>query len=155
MKVIGIGECIISDNSKDVLATYALGSCVGICVYCRRKKIMALAHVALPDSGLSSVPCSFRECHFADTTVPFLIQKMTNEYGCTRGDLEIKLYGGARAKSSDVFNIGPRNVEAVKAELDKLMLKYDDSSTGGHVSRTIKANVADGEVDVYSQNMLI
>ena len=34
----------------DVLATYALGSCVGICLYDHKAKIAGMAHILLPSS---------------------------------------------------------------------------------------------------------
>ena len=35
----------------DVLATYALGSCVGICLYDHKAKIAGMAHIMLPSSA--------------------------------------------------------------------------------------------------------
>ena len=35
------------------LITYALGSCVGVCLYDEKYKIAGMAHIMLPDAGLS------------------------------------------------------------------------------------------------------
>ena len=35
----------------DVLATYALGSCVGICLYDHKAKIAGMAHIMLPSTN--------------------------------------------------------------------------------------------------------
>ena len=35
------------------LITYALGSCVGVCLYDEKYRIAGMAHIMLPDAGLS------------------------------------------------------------------------------------------------------
>ena len=44
---IGIADLNVV-KSPDVLATYALGSCIGICLYDAEAKIAGLAHIMLP-----------------------------------------------------------------------------------------------------------
>ena len=50
-KVIGIGAAAIG-KEDDVLISYALGSCVGICLYDPVAKIGGMVHILLPDSKL-------------------------------------------------------------------------------------------------------
>ncbi len=46
---IGIADFNVG-RDNDTLVTYALGSCVGICLYDAEKKIGGLAHIMLPSS---------------------------------------------------------------------------------------------------------
>ena len=38
----------VRGDSGDVIVTYALGSCVGVCLYDRRTRVSGMAHVMLP-----------------------------------------------------------------------------------------------------------
>lgn len=49
--IVGISDQKLC-KSPDVLVTYALGSCVGICMIDKVLGIAGLAHIMLPDSAL-------------------------------------------------------------------------------------------------------
>ena len=49
--VVGISDYKMAKN-PGVLVTYALGSCIGICIYDRKLKIGGLSHIMLPDSTM-------------------------------------------------------------------------------------------------------
>lgn len=51
--IVGISDQKLC-KSPDVLVTYALGSCVGICMIDKVLGIAGLAHIMLPDS--SAIP---------------------------------------------------------------------------------------------------
>ena len=117
---IGISDLNVA-RSPDVLMTYALGSCVGICLYDRAKKIGGLSHIMLPDSSASHGAA--QPYRFADTAIPILVQKMVL-LGANKRALTAKIAGGARmfstASNNSLSNIGQRNVVAVKGALAKL-----------------------------------
>ena len=71
---IGIGDLKVC-KSPDVLVTYALGSCVGICLLDSSAGVGGLSHIMLPDSttGVNSAANPMR---FADTAIPMLIREM-------------------------------------------------------------------------------
>ena len=98
----------------DVLATYALGSCVGICLYDHKAKIAGMAHIMLPSSAESQTENDNMR-RYADTGVAELIRKMCS-YGAKKRRITAKIAGGAQMFSgdSDVFSVGERNVAAVK-----------------------------------------
>lgn len=110
---IGIGDLKVC-RAPDVLVTYALGSCVGICLLDSQAGVGGLSHIMLPDSttGVSATTTPMR---FADTAIPMLIRQM-EQFGASRVRMRAKIAGGATmfATSSDKFNIGERNVAAVK-----------------------------------------
>ena len=49
MSMITVGSSDLNvAKGEDTLVTYALGSCVGICLYDRVTKIAGLSHIMLP-----------------------------------------------------------------------------------------------------------
>ena len=61
---VGISDLNVA-RSPDIVMTYALGSCVGICLYDRGKKIAGLSHIMLPDS--TATHGAVQVARFADT----------------------------------------------------------------------------------------
>ncbi len=108
---IGIGDLKVC-RAPDVLITYALGSCVGVCLLDNVTQVGGLSHIMLPESNSSSASNPMR---FADLALPMLIRQMES-MGASRMRLKAKIAGGATmfATASDKFNIGERNIAAVK-----------------------------------------
>ncbi|MEG1778040.1 MAG: chemotaxis protein CheD, partial [Angelakisella sp.] len=75
-KTITVG---ISDlnavKAPDILVTYALGSCVGICLYDANSRIAGLSHIMLPDSS-QIVGGASQIMKFADTGIVELLRTM-------------------------------------------------------------------------------
>lgn len=94
---------------KILVKTYALGF-KAITMYSTKNKVLCMDHIVLPDSQIMRV--IGREApYFADTAVPFLLNKMTKEYGCNKNDIRVYLFGGAISRAeNDVFCIGQKNV---------------------------------------------
>ena len=44
---VGIADLNVA-KAPDTLVTYALGSCVGVCIYDNMKKIAGMVHIMLP-----------------------------------------------------------------------------------------------------------
>jgi len=153
--VIGIGEYTISNNVQGSIKTYALASCVALTAYNPSRKVGGMIHIALPyitDVKLSKA----RPGYFATTGVPLLINKLCNEFGCVKGELIINMYGGAESiNKRDVFNIGKRNIVAVKDVLTSLNLKINHAEVGGIVSRTIQLDISSGRVEIFTQPIRI
>ena len=93
---VGIADLNVA-QSPDILVTYALGSCVGICLYDRVKKIAGLSHIMLPDSTVTHGAVQI--ARFADTAIPKLVQQMVAR-GATKRVLTAKIAGGARMFAS-------------------------------------------------------
>lgn len=133
---IGIGDLKVC-RVPDVLVTYALGSCVGICLLDSTAKVGGLSHIMLPDStaGVNGASAPMR---FADTAIPLLIREM-EKLGASRGRLRAKIAGGATmfAIANDKFNIGDRNVAKVKEMLAKERIPILAEDTGADYGRTL------------------
>lgn len=132
---IGIGDLKVC-RAPDVLVTYALGSCVGICLLDATVGVGGLSHIMLPDSkaGMSGTSTPMR---FADTAIPMLLREM-EKLGASKPRMKAKIAGGATmfATASDKFNIGERNVAAVKRMLMLYRIPIIAEDTGLDYGRT-------------------
>jgi chemotaxis protein CheD len=147
---VGIGEYAVSSNPGDQLKTYALGSCVAIVVYDKDLKLAALMHVALPDSDVNSEKAARSPGYFADTGVVQILRELRDR-SARRKSISIKLIGGSNIMDQNRhFDIGKRNVLAIKKLLWKYQLGVIAEDTGGDISRTVTVTVATGTVNISS-----
>jgi len=68
---VGISDMKIV-YAPDILISYALGSCVGICIVDTAKKIAGMVHILLPTNNTSDKNL-FK---YADTGIPEMVKKM-------------------------------------------------------------------------------
>lgn len=151
MITVGISDLKVAKN-EDVLITYALGSCVGICLYDRLAKVAGLSHIMLPTSqGFAAVGVQAHK--FADTAIPILVKEMERA-GAKTFRLQAKIAGGAQMfacnNNSSLSAIGDRNVQSVKAELAKLRIPILAEDTGANYGRTQVFSAADGVMTIKS-----
>ncbi len=152
MKILGIGDLAVSNAPGEVLKTYALGSCVALILYDKKKKIAGMVHIALPTSRVNQQKGREKPGHFADTGVEVLFGEM-RRLGSRPPfrDVEIKMAGGANVLHiKDTFKIGKRNVLEIKKQLWKLSLLPGPSDVGGNISRTVSIDVDTGVVTLSS-----
>ena len=90
---VGISDLNVA-NPPDVLATYALGSCVGICLLDNNRKIGGLAHIMLPNSK-EAANASVNLRRYADTGISELISQMQKK-GAVLASITAKIAGGAQ-----------------------------------------------------------
>lgn len=155
-QVVGISDYKISKD-PDVLVTYALGSCVGICIYDRVHKIGGLSHIMLPDSSMFSNK-EFNRMKFADTAINDMVRKL-KAYGIGRWSLTAKIAGGAQMfdvqPGSKIGSIGERNVMSVKHVLNSLRIPIIAENTGHNFGRTVYFDLSTGIMKVHSLNKVI
>jgi chemotaxis protein CheD len=134
----------------DHIRTSGLGSCVGLVIYDLEKKVAGLAHVMLPESSLSKVT-DFNPAKYADTAVEVLVSRLVTN-GARKSALKAKMAGGAQmfqfASTSEMMRIGPRNVEAVRKELDRLKIHLVSEDVGGNSGRTIEFDPSVGFLSI-------
>ena len=151
--VVGISDLNIGKGS-DVLVTYALGSCVGICIYDPMTKVGGLSHIMLPSSTLNN-PGVVNPMRFADTAIVLLLRKL-EAAGAMRARMKAKIAGGAQMFSaignSSLANIGARNVEAVKQVLARERIPIIAEDTGKNYGRTVHFSPGDGIMHIVSAN---
>lgn len=154
MEIIKVGMADLNiAKGPDRLRTTGLGSCVGVTLHDPRTQIAGMAHVMLPSSELARG--SINIAKFADTAIPDLVQRL-EVAGASRSRLVAKMAGGSQmfafATQSDIMRIGPRNVEACEAELNKLKIPIQSSDTGGSVGRTIELDTVTGMLHIRTVN---
>lgn len=124
-----------------IIKTIGLGSCVGVAIYDAVSQVAGLAHVMLPHSNIAREKV-INYAKYADTAIPYLLEKMYNE-GANHDRLKAKLAGGAQMftyndTNHDTMRIGARNIEAVKAMLQRFNIPISGEDTGGNYGRTIE-----------------
>ena len=149
---LGIGESGVVSKPGDVIKTHALGSCVAIIILDPTTRSVGMVHIALPESKVHPTRAQKLPGYFADTAVPVLLKQM-KDIGAA-GNLKklvVKLTGGANVMDkNNTFNIGKRNVLAIKKALWQQRMGAVAEDVGGTISRTVTINVDDGKVVVSS-----
>ncbi|MDR0197545.1 MAG: chemotaxis protein CheD [Oscillospiraceae bacterium] len=147
---VGISDWKIC-KPPDSLVTYALGSCVGICLYDKVRKIGGLSHIMLPDSKNCGDGLATNRMKFADTAIPDMFKKMLST-GAVKADMTAKIAGGAVMFSvaTDRFNIGERNIAAVKAALGAIGIRIIAQDVGLNYGRTVFFYPENGVVKIKS-----
>lgn len=139
---VGIADAKIAVFPQ-LLRTAGLGSCVGVVVYDKQKKIAGMAHVMLPDSSLAKQTQMNRN-KYADTAMDDLIANLVRN-GASKSRFKAKLAGGAQMfsfmSSDEKMRIGPRNIEAVEQKLREYRIPIESKDVGGSNGRTIEFNI--------------
>jgi len=154
--MVGVGEMAVTREEGSALKTMALGSCVSLLIRDKVSGTIGMAHVALPDSAISPDRALQRPGHFADTAVPALLKAMERAARAQlqRRSLQVKLAGGANvADPNNTFNIGKRNILAVRKALWGHRLGPMAEDVGKNVSRTVVFEVEDGRVTINNPNI--
>jgi len=145
---IGVGEIVVSKNPDNVLVT-SLGSCVAVIMLAPGICGAGLAHVALPSSSVNIEQSRIKPGYYADTGIARLLGAMDKLHGGKRGRLLVKLVGGANIMDPDnTFDIGKRNVLAIKKILWENRLGVLVEDLGEDISRNVRVRVDTGQVSV-------
>jgi len=145
--VVGMADLKVAKH-PDTLTTLGLGSCVGITLVDKGKKIGGMAHCMLPTyKGFEGQNIA----KFVDSAVIELINQLVR-IGASRNALVAKIAGGAhmfgRSQNSDMLKIGERNAAAGLAILRQLSIPVQANDTGGSHGRTIELNIETGALRI-------
>lgn len=149
VKMVGVGDYGVVKTNGDYLKTMALGSCVAVLMYCPINKIAGMVHIALPDSAINKQHAVQRPGYFADTGIAKLISEM-KKYGniCDKRKLIVKIAGGASIlDKNNIFNIGGRNISAVRAHLRQGGFILSKQDVGKQISRTVSIDT-EGKISI-------
>lgn len=142
--ILGIGDFSMARDGA--IVTHALGSCVAVVIHAPQLPAGAMAHCALPGPGDAS--SESRPGYFVSTAVPRLVEGL-HALGADLRLATITVLGGASVVSNlDTFNIGPRNVLAVRKALWRYGLQPTAEDVGGELSRTVELDIPSGRVVV-------
>lgn len=146
--IVGIADMKMGRGGEKLI-TYALGSCIGICLYESQMKLAALIHIMLPlnlETGRKNV------YKYADTGIRTTLREMELK-GARRANITAKIAGGARMfeiSGGSIGNIGQRNIESVRQilRMEKIPLLWED--VGGTIARTMEFDSATGTGTIRS-----
>ncbi|MCD7826489.1 MAG: chemotaxis protein CheD [Clostridiaceae bacterium] len=148
--VVGISDMKAAKGTH-TLVTYALGSCVGVCLYDEVTGIGGMLHAMLPDSTQALE--KEKEEKYVDTGVPALYRLVCG-MGADKRRLKAKLVGGARmfpfTVVADKPDIGTANVLQAREALKRLGVSLVQEVTGGEVGRTIRFQPLNGSVWIHA-----
>jgi chemotaxis protein CheD len=146
-ELINVGVAQIKNSTTPAVLRTILGSCVGICLYDRIKKVGGLAHILLPENQIHGQSPE----KYADTAIPMLVQLLLKE-GAKKEFLSAKIAGGASmfkfSSSMTLGQIGERNIEQTKIQLKKLGINIVAEDVGGSSGRVIDFFLEDGRLKV-------
>jgi chemotaxis protein CheD len=147
--VVGVGDCKVTADPEAEIVTYALGSCIALAIWDPVARVAGLLHFMLPESAVDrnggGRDAPFR---YADTGTPLLF-RMAYECGAEKRRIVARMAGGAAVfNDGGLFNIGQRNLAALRKILWKAGVLVQGEDVGGSVSRTIRMSNADGRLMV-------
>ena len=146
--IVGIADMKMAQGTG-MLVTYALGSCIGICLYDPMIKLAALIHIMLP---LNMEAGRKTPLKYADTGIRETLREMEAR-GASRARMIAKIAGGAKmfeVSGGNMGTIGVRNAESVRMTLKREGIRLTFEDVGGTVARTVFFNAADGQGTIRS-----
>jgi len=148
--IVHVSDAKVSSNPDDVIITYSLGSCIGVCLYDPTTHIGGMLHYQLPDSKVDPQRAQEKPFMFADTGMQILVEKLAS-MGAGRKRMQIKIAGGAEmATGPKGFDIGKRNYLAIRKIMWKNGMFIDAEDIGGNSHRNMYMNIANGDITIRS-----
>jgi chemotaxis protein CheD len=135
-----MGELAVAKD-EGVLRTL-LGSCIGLALFDRRRRVGGLAHIVLPASEGKDGPPG----KFVDTAIPGLLAEMRKLVG---GEVTptARVAGGANMFATElVRTVGLQNIEATEQLLDELRIPVVGRHVGGEQGRRMSLDAATGVI---------
>jgi chemotaxis protein CheD len=143
---VGVADCKVSSDPRDVLVTHGLGSCIAVLLYDPVVKVAGLLHYMLPESNLDADKAIKRPCMYADTGISLLLQRC-RRLGALKSRSIFMAAGGAQMlNSNETFSVGERNHDALQKIFRNAAIVLHREDIGGTSWRTIQIDVADGRV---------
>ena len=146
---VGISDMKIV-KKHEILISYALGSCVGICIIDYVAQIAGMAHIMLSYNKNGDKKEVFK---YADTGITEMVRQM-ERLGGMKSRMTAKIAGGAKMfdikGSSTIGSIGEKNIAAVKDTLQKLRIRLIAEDVGQNYGRTIMFDSTNGNLTIKS-----
>lgn len=146
--IVGIADMKMTKQTG-TLITYALGSCIGICLYDPMIKLAAMVHVMLPLNMETGRKNAFK---YVDSGIRETMNQMVAK-GAGKGRIVAKIAGGAKMfeiTGGTLGNIGQRNIESVQMIFKRENIRLLAQDVGGNVARTMLFDAENGRVCIRS-----
>jgi len=145
-QIVGVADMKVSNDQKDSIITYSLGSCIGVVIYDPIVKVGGILHYMLPESSIDKGKAAARPYMFADSGIPRLF-KTAYQMGAKKQRMIVYVAGGAEIlDQKGFFNIGKRNYMALKKIFFKNNVMINKQDVGGNTNRTIRIDIATGDI---------
>lgn len=132
---VGLGQSVIGGAGDGTWVIHGLGSCIGLILCDRERRVAAMAHIVLPKSSVSTPPDPPK---YADTAIPFLLHGL-RKHGISEKTVIAQIAGGARMLQLKAMgDIGQRNAAAVRASLQDYGISIVAACVGGTAGRTLR-----------------
>ena len=157
---VGIGEFAVSNDEEEMLTTFALGSCVAVCLWEPSARVGGMLHFMLPDSALNGDRARLAPGSFADTGIALMF-RAAYELGAQKTRCIVRLVGGAEMSApvsppvEGMFNVGKRNILAARGVLWRNGIMIRGEAVGGNSPRTVTLAVADGQITVKADGRVV
>lgn len=126
------------------IVTHGLGSCIAVLLWDSNLRVAGMLHLMLPDSNVDRGRATKQPALFADLGVPLLFDAFERQGGRLSG-VRVSLFGGASIPGAPtLFDIGKRNLLAVRKVLWAKRLAVASEDVGGSVSRTVRLVIETG-----------
>ena len=151
---VNISDAKVSNDPLDVLVTYSLGSCIGVCLYDPVTHVGGMLHYLLPDSVKDTRQAKENPFMYADTGMKTLTEELFS-MGARKERMQVKIAGGAKTLRlvSEGCDIGKRNYLAIRKIIWRNGMFINAADVGGSSPRTIYMNIANGAVTIRSKGV--
>lgn len=147
---VGISEYRIA-GTPAVLVAYGLGSCLGIIIDDRQRRLGGMAHTLLPAARPGAA--ADRPAKFVDGAIRLLVSELLRQ-GADQRRLTARLVGGASMfeplSTPATEGIGARNVQMARMTLLAMEIPLLAEDVGGSHGRTVEFDLTTGQVLVRS-----
>lgn len=146
--VVGVADMYISDNPRDRIITFSLGSCMGVTMYDPELRVGGMIHCMLPTAKLDVDKAAARPEMFVDTGLLLMLQRLF-DIGARRKRMIVKLAGAASVlNDNEFFRVGERNCQYARKFFEKNMMPVEAEDVLGTVSRTMTLYMDSGVTTV-------
>jgi chemotaxis protein CheD len=151
--VIDVSDAKVSSDPDEVLATYSLGSCIGLCLYEPKAHIGGLLHFQLPDSTRDPNRAGERPFMYADTGTKILLDELLR-LGANKRLIHVKIAGGATMPTGPKgFDIGKQNYLAIRKIFWQMGMMIESEDIGGSWPRNVYIDINSGTVTVRGNGL--
>jgi chemotaxis protein CheD len=151
--VVDVSDAKVSTDPGDVLATYSLGSCIGLCLYEPKVRVGGMLHFQLPDSKHDPQRASDRPFMYADTGTALLMNELLR-LGANKRLIHTKIAGGASMPMGPKgFDIGKQNYLAVRKIFWQMGMMIEAEDIGGTWPRNVYMDIDTGLTTVRGNEL--
>lgn len=140
---VGVADMRLSNEPGCTLATFGLGSCIGIAFYDRIARVGAMLHAQLPFASDNRELAASNPFAFVDAGTAATLAALSR-YGARTSRLLVWAAGGATLNPH--ATVGERNQLALGETMRSFGLYADTAHLGGTVPRGIALSLPEGIV---------